>query len=120
MSEQLRVLFNLAIYSGLRKGELLALQWPDIDFQNSIIHVTKTATVVNGVQTCKVPKTKTSRREVSIPRFLTDRLYLMKANQEKTKQALGAYWKGKQLAVYAVRWFHDVLLNTLCYISGSH
>lgn len=25
-----------------------------------------------------------------------------------------------ELAVYAVRWFHDVLLNTLCYISGSH
>lgn len=94
MAEQLRVLFNLAIYSGLRKGELLALQWSDIDFQNSIIRVTKTATVVNGVQTCKVPKTKTSRREVSIPRFLTDRLYLMKANQERTKQALGAYWKG--------------------------
>lgn len=94
MPEQLRVLFNLAIYSGLRKGELLALQWSDIDFQNCTVSVTKAATVVNGKQVCKEPKTKTSRREVSIPRFLTDRLYNMRMEQAKTIQALGAYWKG--------------------------
>ena len=34
--EQLRVLFILAIYAGLRKGELLALEWSDIDFENDI------------------------------------------------------------------------------------
>ena len=32
VSRQLQVLFSLAIYSGMRKGEILALKWPDIDF----------------------------------------------------------------------------------------
>lgn len=94
MPEQLRVLFNLAVYSGLRKGELLALQWSDIDFINCTVSVTKAATVVNGKQVCKAPKTKNSRREVSIPSFLTERLHNMMVEQTKTKEAMGAYWKG--------------------------
>ena len=94
MPEQLRVLFNLAVFSGLRKGEMLALQWSDIDFENSTVSVTKAAAVVDGKQVCKAPKTKNSRREVSIPRFLTDRLHSMMVEQTKTKESLGAYWKG--------------------------
>ena len=94
MPEQLRVLFNLAVFSGLRKGEMLALQWSDIDFENSTVSVTKAATVVDGKQVCKAPKTKNSRREVSIPRFLTDRLCNLMVEQTKTKESLGAYWKG--------------------------
>lgn len=94
MPEQLRVLFNLAVFSGLRKGEMLALQWSDIDFDNSTVSVTKAAAVVDGKQVCKAPKTKNSRREVSIPRFLTDRLRNMMIEQTRTKESLGAYWKG--------------------------
>ena len=94
MPEQLRVLFNLAVFSGLRKGEMLALQWSDIDFENSTVSVTKAAAVVDGKQVCKAPKTKNSRREVSIPRFLTDRLCNLMVEQAKTKESLGAYWKG--------------------------
>lgn len=94
MPEQLRVLFNLAVFSGLRKGEMLALQWSDIDFENSTVSVTKAAAVVDGKQVCKAPKTKNSRREFSIPRFLTDRLHNLMVEQTKTKESLGAYWKG--------------------------
>ena len=94
MPEQLRVLFNLAVFSGLRKGEMLALQWSDINFENSTVSVTKAATVVDGKQVCKAPKTKNSRREVSIPRFLTDRVHNLMVEQTKTKESLGAYWKG--------------------------
>lgn len=94
MPEQLRILFNLAVFSGLRKGEMLALQWSDIDFENSTVSVTKAAAVVDGKQVCKAPKTKNSRREVSIPRFLTDRLHYMMVEQTKTKESLSAYWKG--------------------------
>ena len=45
-------------------------------------------------QVCKAPKTKNSRREVSIPRFLTDRLHNLMVEQTKNKESLGAYWKG--------------------------
>ena len=66
----------------------------DIDFENSTVSVTKAAAVVDGKQVCKAPKTKNSRREVSIPRFLTDRLHNLMVEQTKTKESLGAYWKG--------------------------
>ena len=55
--EQIRVLFNLAIYGGLRKGELLALEWSDIDFDNDTVTVSKTVSVVAGEQITKEPKT---------------------------------------------------------------
>lgn len=48
MPEQLRVLFILAIYTGLRKGELLALEWQDIDFKNNTVSVSKSVSVVAG------------------------------------------------------------------------
>lgn len=65
MQEQIKLLFNLAIYTGLRKGELLALKWSDIDFQNNVVQVSKAVTLVDGKQVCKTPKTKSSYRSVS-------------------------------------------------------
>ena len=92
--EQLRVLFNLAIFSGLRKGELLALEWSDVDFKADTISVTKAVAVVAGQQITKAPKTKNSRRTVSIPHFLTLRLQALKASQLSYRLSVGDYWQG--------------------------
>lgn len=94
LPEQFRVLFNLAIFSGLRKGELLALQWSDIDFDTDQIHVTKAVSVVNGQPICKAPKTKNSVRSVTIPAFLTARLRALKAAQTRYRLSVGDYWQG--------------------------
>lgn len=58
MQEQIKLLFNLAIYTGLRKGELLALKWSDIDFQNNVVQVSKAVTLVDGKQVCKTAENK--------------------------------------------------------------
>lgn len=92
--EQLRIMFNLAVYSGLRKGELLGLQWPDVDFERHTVNVNKAIGMVNGKETCKVPKTKTSRRVVSIPSFLSDRMLHLKESQAAYQKELGDAWKG--------------------------
>lgn len=94
--EQLRVLFNLAIYGGLRKGELLALEWSDIDFDADTISITKAVSVVNGKQITKAPKTKTSRRTVSIPHFLTQRLRELRRERLKYRLSVGDYWQGAE------------------------
>ncbi len=94
--EQLRVLFQLAIFGGLRKGELLALEWSDIDFQADTVSVTKAVTVVAGQQTTKVPKTKKSRRVVSIPHFLTERLHRLHLERLRYRLSLGDYWQGAE------------------------
>lgn len=92
--EQLKVLFDLAIYAGLRKGELLALEWDDIDFENNTVSVTKATSVVNGQQIIKKPKTKNSIRKVSIPSFLSRRIKLMKVDRMRYKLAIGDRWQG--------------------------
>lgn len=92
--EQFRVLYNLAVYTGLRKGELLALEWSDIDFENNTVKVSKACSVVAGEQITKCPKTKTSNRTVSIPSFLTRRLKAMKISRLAYRLSLGDYWQG--------------------------
>lgn len=93
--DQLRVLFNLAVYAGLRKGEILALKWEDIDFQADTVSISKAVSVVNGEQTTKAPKTKNSHRTVSIPHFLTVRLHDLRKDQLRYRLSLGDYWKGE-------------------------
>lgn len=92
--EQIKVLFYLAIYTGLRKGELLALSWSDIHFEEDSVQVSKSVTIVDGKQVCKSPKTKTSNRSVSIPHFLTQRLRKLQIQQAEYRLQLGEAWQG--------------------------
>lgn len=94
MQEQMKILLILAIYTGLRKGELLALTWNDIDFDNDTISVSKAVTVVKGQQFVKCPKTKTSRRTVSIPHSLTVRIKKLKVDRLRYQLSIGDYWQG--------------------------
>ena len=38
-----RAFFKLAVYSGFRRGELLGLEWKDIDWANNLISVRRTS-----------------------------------------------------------------------------
>lgn len=61
-------MFYLELVSGLRKGELVALLWSDLDIENQTISVSKQATRdENGNIVITRPKTETSVRLVSIP-----------------------------------------------------
>lgn len=93
--EQFRVLFNLAIFSGLRKGELLALKWSDIDFDTDLIHVTRSVSVVNGQPICKAPKTRNSIRSVTIPHSLCVRLRALRTAQLRYRLSVGDFWQGE-------------------------
>ena len=90
---QLKVLFSLAIYSGLRKGEILALTWNDVDFENNTMAITKAAAVVGGQQIVKVPKTRNSYRLISVPRSITQQLQQWKLEQTRYRLQVGAYWQ---------------------------
>ena len=92
--EQIRILFILAIYTGLRKGELLALQWNDVNFETDVIQVSKSITAVNGEFICKSPKTKNSHRTISIPHFLSERLMHLRETQNDLRIELEDLWQG--------------------------
>lgn len=86
------MIFTLALYSGLRQGELIALTWNDINFDECYINVNKTmAEVVEATpegrgkikQTIQTPKTKCSIRKVNIPSSVINLLLKYKEIQRK-------------------------------------
>jgi integrase len=63
---RLYALFLLAITSGLRKGELLALHWEDIDLDGHSLTVRHTLNDITGTLTLGEPKTASSKRRVDL------------------------------------------------------
>ena len=72
----------LCLYTGLRIGELLALTWNDIDFEKSILSVTKTCHDGNEngkhIRIIDTPKTENSRRQIPLSKTLIKMLKDMK------------------------------------------
>lgn len=75
--------FRLLAYTGIRKGECLALTWNDIDFKNNTLTVNKTISVgLNNKQIVQDPKSFNSFRTISID---TNTMTILK--KWKTEQA---------------------------------
>ncbi len=68
----------IMLYCGLRKGELLALRWKDVDLEKDIISVNKSVTIVTNQPTIKTPKSKAGVRQVPIPTILHNVLIQVK------------------------------------------
>jgi integrase len=68
-------LFALAVATGLRRGELLGLHWPDVDFEAGTVTVRRTLVMVGQEFILKEPKTKASRRTVTVPKFALEALH---------------------------------------------
>lgn len=60
-------LFLLDLCTGLRRGELLALQWDDLDFKTGTLTVNKQVYEVKGQLQMSVPKTRASIRKLVLP-----------------------------------------------------
>ena len=63
-----------AIYTGMRKGEILALQWKDIDLENEIITVSKSVYHDGDRPYIKEPKTEAGKRKIPLLKPLKERL----------------------------------------------
>ena len=68
-------LFALAVATGMRRGELLGLHWPDVDFDAGTVTVRRTLVMVGQEFILKEPKTKASRRTITVPAFALDALH---------------------------------------------
>ena len=65
-AEGLFELFFLDLSTGLRRGEVLGLQWDDVDFEKKELHIKRQVTRVEGKLTVSTPKTKRSARPVPL------------------------------------------------------
>ena len=59
--------FYLELTTGLRRGELLALQWTDLDVESKTLSVTKQVNRINGELVVSPPKTRNSVRTLALP-----------------------------------------------------
>ncbi len=87
-------LVHLMAYTGLRQGESLALKWSDIDFENKKITVNKTAVWIKEKQTLQTPKTKNSKRVISIDSTTLSILKSWKKDQIKIYFKNGKHFEG--------------------------
>ena len=64
--DKLEALYVLAVTTGMRQGELLALKWKDVDLENARLSVRRTITKSGGRLLLGEPKTKNSRRTIHL------------------------------------------------------
>lgn len=101
----------LALFTGLRIGELCALTWADIDTAEQLIRVRKTLLrIANDGDTAQktaividTPKSKTSLRDVPIPTFLLEAIARLKANQYDTNYFLTCSPRPTEPRTYTLR-----------------
>ena len=125
--EMYRIIFQMLFWLGCRVGELLALTSQDIDFENGTVNISKTYYRRNQNDYVTPPKTESSNRKITIPKFLAeemkdfvdrqygltpeDRIFpitdraIQKKMKQKTEQA-----KLKPIRVHDLRHSHIALL----------
>ncbi|MGG4026847.1 tyrosine-type recombinase/integrase [Geobacillus stearothermophilus] len=92
--------YLLAIFTGMRRGEVLGLKWDDVDFENKKIRIKRSLCFVSGKGLIfKEPKTKKSKRQISISQHVVNVLKKHKQKQEFQKEKLGTQYQDNNLIV---------------------
>lgn len=88
-----KVAIILTIFTGVRLGELMGLEWSDINFKDGIVSINRSSQYLaeKGVFT-KTPKTESSIRDVAIPEFVVTLLEEYKYWYDNQKALLGELW----------------------------
>lgn len=109
---KLTAMFRLLAYTGIRKGELQALNWDDIDFTNNMITVNKTLALNTEKKVVvQTPKSKSSVRNISIDDQTANILKRWKINQRERFLMIGTRVKKHQPC------FSDEVTNSYLYLN---
>ncbi|MGW1343995.1 tyrosine-type recombinase/integrase [Kribbella sp. NPDC002412] len=89
---RLHALFVLALYLGLRRGEMLGLRWHDIDWAENTLQIRRTLQRVDGALQAVTPKTNRSRRTVPLIPVCVEALRSHKRRQAMERLLAGEKW----------------------------
>jgi integrase len=95
----LGITVQLGLYLGLRPGEVLGLQWSDIDFSERTLSVCRSLKRENNQLRFGPPKTKGSNRTLKMSEPLTSALIRHAAEQKRQKLGAGELWHEYDLVV---------------------
>ncbi|MGW5530752.1 tyrosine-type recombinase/integrase [Streptomyces xanthochromogenes] len=91
---RLQALFELALHTGLRKGELLGLRWEDLDLAGGTASIRRTLQRTNSSGLTALPtKTKSSERRIALPTRCLRSLEQHRDRQLQEREVAGTGWE---------------------------
>jgi integrase len=90
----LEAFITVAMTTGLRSGELLGLQWQDIDLENQQLHVCR---AVSWHQIRELRAPGEGERIVALPRIARNAFNLQRSQQEEARRSAGVTWHNHDL-----------------------
>jgi integrase len=95
--DRLEALYVLAVHTGMRQGEMLALRWQDVDMENAVVSVRRTLTRSGGKVAFGEPKTRKSRRSIRLTPQATEALRAHLERQLRDMEILGDRYRDQGL-----------------------
>jgi integrase len=96
-NDRLYALWVVALSLGLRRGELLGLTWPMIDFGRGTLRVAQGVQRVAGRLVLDELKSERSHRTLPLPRVASDAMQDHLARQQREQECAGDHWAGNGL-----------------------
>jgi integrase len=90
--DRLYALYLMALSLGLRKGELLGLQWDAVDLDKWELTVQRSLQRIKDELVSAAPKTRYSLRTIPLPPFVVDALRDRQKEQQEERDACGSEW----------------------------
>jgi integrase len=94
--DRLEALYVLAIWTGMRQGELLALRWSAVDLDTRELSVVASLRYRHQQFTFQPPKTEKGKRRIKIAPMAVEALRAHKARQADERLKLGQHWQGAE------------------------
>ena len=93
-SPRFRAIVLLALATGMRRGEILALEWGQVNWRDHLITVKQSAYMAAGQgQQVKAPKTNHSARLVAMPADIEEALRAWQQQQAEEREKAGSLWQ---------------------------
>lgn len=85
--------YLLAITTGMRRGEILGLHWPELDIPSGRLQVTQTLGYYKNIPTLGPPKSAQGKRPITFPSVVSDALIKHRTSQLETRMMMGTAYK---------------------------
>ena len=90
--DRFEALYTLALTTGMREGELLALRWQDVDLEQASLMVRSTLQQLGNALSLAETKTAHSRRRIGLSKATVEALRAHRVQQHEERLALGPVW----------------------------
>jgi len=97
-SSSYKLIYQMALATGMRQSEILGLKWEDVDWTRSTVNVKRQAQYVNGKGIVFMePKTRAGVRQIALGKTILDELHKHHSKQKEIRVQKGNDWQDNNL-----------------------